>query len=294
MRLSLPDFGTPVQRSTPLRFPFLPHVPGGTSLHPDPTSAFPPRPSAYWAGPRHLAGDDQRLYDVVADTLAGLGWTTLTIVRGRQELDDDAEHGHLLRSTVLHISPDGLRWAQWCLADQPFLLGDAPIAWQFSARSEREGSADWSAYVTSGLPGEALAAFVTALDARDQPGAGHKDPEAVLDAVTSHGWRRDSAHHGAADPACASYIEYCDVPPFIQDGDPRTLSTEPDDVGPLGWQAWCDPSARLPYLWAASFSTSAPDDLVAVFADAISSTQPVLRHSLPESTRSHLLLAPAD
>lgn len=40
-------------------------------------------PSAYWVGPRYLAGDDGRLYDSVANTLAGLGWTGLTIVRGR-------------------------------------------------------------------------------------------------------------------------------------------------------------------------------------------------------------------
>ncbi|WP_241691586.1 DUF317 domain-containing protein [Streptomyces sp. GZWMJZ-114] len=267
---------------------------GGTPLHADPTPALPPRPSAYWAGPRHLAGDDQSLYDIVADTLAGLGWTALTIVRGRQEPDDDTERGELLRSTVLHVSPDGLRWAQWGLADQPFLLGEVPIAWQVSARAENGGSADWSAYFTSGLPGEAVTDFVVALDAHDRPATRHGDPEAVLDAVTAHGWRRDATHHGAADPTYASYIEYCEVPPFIQDGDPYTLTVGPDDLGPLGWQAWCDPGVGTPYLWAASFSASAPDDLVAVFAASLSSTRPVLRRNLPESTRAHLLLAPAD
>ena len=46
---------------------------------------------AFWVGPRHLAGDDGRLYDAIADTLAGLGWTSLTIVRGRHEPDEEPE-----------------------------------------------------------------------------------------------------------------------------------------------------------------------------------------------------------
>lgn len=96
--------------------PFDPSVQGGA-------------PSSYWVGPRHLAGDDGRLYDVVADTLAGLGWTSLVIVRGRQEPDEAPEDRQVLRSTVLHISPDSLRWAQWVLPDEPFHLGDLPIAW---------------------------------------------------------------------------------------------------------------------------------------------------------------------
>ncbi|MBB6421894.1 hypothetical protein HDC93_007528, partial [Streptomyces sp. AK010] len=108
-------------------------------LYPD----FPPDSSAprggqpaFWVGPRHLAGDDGRLYDDVADALAGLGWTSLTIVRGRHEPDEAPEDRQVLRSTVLHISPDALRWAQWSLADEPFHLGELPIAWQISARAE--------------------------------------------------------------------------------------------------------------------------------------------------------------
>lgn len=101
-------------------------------LHPD-FPIGPPSPanvpSAYWVGPRHLAGDDGRLYDAVADTLAGLGWTSLTIVRGRQQPDEALEDRQVLRSTVLHISPDSLRWAQWVLPDEPFHLGNLPIAW---------------------------------------------------------------------------------------------------------------------------------------------------------------------
>ncbi|KIZ15883.1 hypothetical protein SNA_21675 [Streptomyces natalensis ATCC 27448] len=48
-----------------------------------------------------------------------------------------------------------------------------------------------------------------------------------------------------------------------------------------------------PCLWAASFGASVPHDLVAVFAGALSSTAPVLRRVLPESTRDRLLRAPA-
>ncbi|RBL87137.1 hypothetical protein DDE05_05645, partial [Streptomyces cavourensis] len=118
-------------------------------LHPDfpigppsPTNV----PSAYWVGPRHLAGDDGRPYDAVADTLAGLGWTSLTIVRGRQQPDEALEDRQVLRSTVLHIGPDSLRWAQWVLPDEPFHLGNLPIAWQVSARSDPSSPlAQWSA-----------------------------------------------------------------------------------------------------------------------------------------------------
>jgi hypothetical protein len=81
-------------------------------LYPD----FPPDPSippggqpAFWVGPRHLAGDDGCLYDGVADTLSGLGWTSLTIVRGRHEPDEEPQDRQVLRSTVLHISSDTLR-----------------------------------------------------------------------------------------------------------------------------------------------------------------------------------------
>jgi hypothetical protein len=140
-------------------------------LYPD----FPLDPStppggqpAFWVGPRHLAGDDKRLYDTVADTLAGLGWTSLTIVRGGHQPDEADEDRQVLRSTVLHISPDSLRWAQWSLADEPFHLGDLPIAWQISARADTSSPlAQWSAYFTPDVPGESVADFLVALDARD-------------------------------------------------------------------------------------------------------------------------------
>ncbi|MEN8654377.1 DUF317 domain-containing protein [Streptomyces sp. 21So2-11] len=250
---------------------------------------------AYWVGPRHLAGDDGRLYDTVADTLTGLGWTNLTIVRGRHE-PDEAQARQVLRSTVLHISPDTLRWAQWVLADEPFHLGDLPIAWQVSARADTSSPlAAWSAYFTLDVPGEVLVDFLVALDAREQPAVPLASPSLVIDAVTAHGWLRDvdQPHAGAMDPTLTSHLSLGEVPPLIQDADPRALTTEADDAGPVGWQAWAEPTLGAPCLWAASFGASAPHDLIAAFAASLSSTAPVLRRVLPESTRERLLRAPA-
>ncbi|QNA72077.1 DUF317 domain-containing protein [Streptomyces sp. So13.3] len=261
----------------------------------------PPSPSgtqpAYWVGPRHLAGDDGRLYDAVADTLTDLGWTSLTIVRGRRELDEAPEDRQVLRSTVLFISPDTLRWAQWVLADEPFYLGDLPIAWQVSARPDASTPlAQWSAYFTPDVPGETLADFLVALDARDQPAVPFGEPELVLDAVTAHGWLRDidQPHPGATDSTFSSHVSLGEVPPLIQDADPRALTVAVDEVGRPGWQAWAEPTLGAPCLWAASFSASAPHDLVSAFASSLSSTAPVLRRVLPESTRERLLRAPAN
>ncbi|MET9553609.1 DUF317 domain-containing protein [Streptomyces sp. NPDC006645] len=260
----------------------------------------PPNPSgaqAFWAGPRYLAGDDGQFYETVADALARLGWTNLTIVRGRQEPDEAPEDRQVLRSTVLHISPDTLRWAQWVLADEPFLLGGLPVAWQISARTNTNSPlAAWSAYFTPDVPGEAVADFIAALDNRDQPALPLGGPELVLDAVTAHGWLRDidQPHASATDPMFTTYLSLGDVPPLIQDGDPHALTLAADDTGPAGWQAWAEPALREPYLWAASFSAGVPHDLVAAFAASLSSTAPVLRHVLPESTKERLLLAPAN
>lgn len=268
-------------------------------LHPDfPLDPFTPTsvPSAYWVGPRHLAGDDGRLYDAVADTLAGLGWTGLTIVRGRQEPDEAPENHQVLRSTVLHISPDTLRWAQWVLPDEPFHLGNLPIAWQVSARTDPSSPlAQWSAYFTPDVPGEVLADFLAALDARDQPTVPLSGPELVLDAVAAHGWLRDIDQPGAraVDPTFASHICLGEVPPLIQDAEPLALVAEADESVLAGWQAWAEPVFGAGYLWAASFGASVPHDLVAAFAYSLSASAPVLRRVLPESTRHRLLRAPA-
>ncbi|MFJ7997527.1 DUF317 domain-containing protein [Streptomyces sp. NPDC096310] len=266
-------------------------------MYPDfPLDPSVPNGAPCWVGPRHLAGDDGRLYDTVADTLAGLGWTSLTIVRGRHEPNEAPEERQVLRSTVLHISPDSLRWAQWSLADEPFLLGDRPIAWQVSARADTSSPLTaWSAYFTPAVPGEAVADFLAALDARDEPAVPLAGPEMVLDALAAHGWLRDSGQLQAAavDPAFTSHFSLGEVPPLIQDGDPRALTTGAGEPGPVGWQAWSEPAPGAPYLWAASFGTSVPHDLVAAFAASLSSTAPVLRRVLPEATRERLLRAPA-
>ncbi|MGC0328066.1 hypothetical protein RKD23_001056 [Streptomyces sp. SAI-170] len=269
-------------------------------LYPD----FPLDPStppggqpAFWVGPRHLAGDDKRLYDTVADTLAGLGWTSLTIIRGRREPEEAPEDRPVLRSTVLHISPDTLRWAQWVLPDEPFYLGELPIAWQVSARADTGSPlAQWSAYFTPDVPGEVLGDFLVAVDARDQPSLPLAGPEVVLDAVTAHGWLRDidQPGAGATDPTFTSHLSHGEVPPLIQDADPRALAAEADESGLAGWQAWAEPVLGSPCLWAASFGASVPNDLVAAFAASLSSTAPVLRRVLPESTQDRLLRAPAD
>jgi hypothetical protein len=263
---------------------------------PDPSTPNRGALPAYWVGPRHLAGDDGRLYDAVADTLAGLGWTSLVIVRGRQEPDEAPEDRQVLRSTVLHISPDTLRWAQWALPDEPFHLGELPIAWQVSAREHPDSPlARWSAYFTPGIPGEILCDFLLALDARDQPTTALTGPELVTDVAAAHGWLRDidQRHAGASDPTFTSHLSLGEMPPLIQDADPCALTIGPDEVGPSGWQAWAEPAMGAPYLWAASFGASVPHDLVAAFAHSLSSTAPVLRRVLPESTRDRLLCAPA-
>jgi hypothetical protein len=66
-----------------------------------------------------------------------------------------------------------------------------------------------------------------------------------------------------------------------------------DEAGPAGWQAWAEPEVGAPFLWAVSFGAGVPHDLVAAFAAALSSTAPVLRRVLPESTRDRLLRVPA-
>ncbi|MFE3380382.1 DUF317 domain-containing protein [Streptomyces anulatus] len=256
----------------------------------------PHDPSAYWVGPRHLAGDDGRLYDTVADALAGLGWSSLTIVRGQRMPEEAAQDRKVLRSTVLHISPDTLRWAQWSLPDEPLELGERPVAWQVSARADTSSPiASWSAHFTLDVPGEVIADFLFALDAREQPALPLGGPELVLDAVTAHGWFRDSDQPDASamDATLTSQIRLGEVSPLIQDGDPRALTLQADDMGPRGWQAFSEPVMGRPLLWVVSFSAGVPHDLVASFAQALTSSAPVLRRVLPESTRDRLLRAPA-
>ncbi len=181
-------------------------------------------------------------------------------------------------------------------AGRAVLSGELPIAWQISARPDTGSPlAGWSAYFTPDVPGEAVADFLVALDARDQPVVPFTGPEVVLDAVAVHGWLRDIDQPDAAatDPTFTSHISLGEVPPLIQDGDPRALTTSADEAGPAGWQAWAEPALGAPCLWVASFGSSVPHDLVAAFASSLSSTAPVLRRVLPEATQERLLRAPA-
>lgn len=257
------------------------------------TSGTPP---AYWVSPRHLAGDDCRLYDAVADSLADVGWTSLTVIRGQRELDEPLEKHQVLRSTVLHISPDALQWVQWMLPDEPFHLGGLPIAWQVSARSDVSSPiADWSAYFTRDVPGETITDFLLALDACGRRAAASAGPEAVLLAATARGWLRDAdqPHAAVIHPTFTARLSLGELPLLIQDGDPSALTSGAEESGARGWQAWAEPAMDAPYLWAASFSASVPHSLVAAFASSLSSTAPVLRRVLPESTRDQLLRAPS-
>ncbi|MFD9817444.1 DUF317 domain-containing protein [Streptomyces violascens] len=221
----------------------------------------------HWVTPRHLAGDDDALAERIGDMLGGLGWRMWPTSR----------------NTLLYMSPDELRGAEWTLAAYPFELGGLPVAWQLSARPHADSAmTEWNAYFTTGTPPEALADFLVALDAREAPDAGFAHAESVLTALSAHGWLRDMdrPHTTATDPGFSASVSLEMLPPLIQDADPR------DDL--LGWQAWAEPVLGAPYLWCASFSASVPHDLVAAFASSLASPVPVPRRTLPQSTKDRL------
>ncbi|WP_443055619.1 DUF317 domain-containing protein [Streptomyces sp. NBC_00690] len=247
--------------------------------HPEPTEAplhphhlnDPSRPDSpdpvYWVTPRHLAGDDGVLAERIGDSLAGLGWRMWPTAR----------------HTLLYVSPDGPCGAEWILAAHPFELGGLPVAWQLSARPHAASAmAEWNAYFTSGVPYEALADLLVALDAREAPDVGCAGPDTVVNALSARGWVRDvdRPHTTAIDPGFSSSVSLEMLPPLIEDADPR-----PDLAG---WQAWAQPVLRAPYLWCASFSASVPHDLVAAFAYSLASPDPVPRRTLPESAEGRL------
>ncbi|WP_060888344.1 DUF317 domain-containing protein [Streptomyces caniscabiei] len=221
----------------------------------------------YWVTPRHLAGDDDVLAERIGDTLLGLGWRMWPTSR----------------HTLLYVSPDGLRGAEWVLAAHPFGLGGLPVAWQLSTRSDPASvMTEWNAYFTTGVPYEALADLVGALDAREAPDVGLDGPETVLDALSARGWFRDVDRPAttATDPGFASHVSLEVLPPLIEDADPHT------DLA--GWQAWAEPVLGAPYLWCATFSASVPHDLVAAFASSLASPVPVPRRTVPESAEGRL------
>ncbi|UUS33982.1 MULTISPECIES: DUF317 domain-containing protein [Streptomyces] len=246
---------------------------------------------AWWVTPRHLAGDDGALADHVASHLTGAGWIGLTLVRGRREPDEPEEARQVVRSTVLYVAPDGLRWAQWVLADEPILLGDVPVAWTASARASEAGLAEWTAYFSTGVPPEAVADFLLALECRPDPAYGFAGPNMVFDALAEHGWVRDIDNRAVvSDPRLTAGMALNVLPvDGIQDGDPLALDPV---VDPTGWQAWCEPRIGGGFLWAAVFSASTPHDLVAAFAGSLASADPVLRHTLPQGSEGQLLVRP--
>ncbi|KUO22167.1 DUF317 domain-containing protein [Streptomyces dysideae] len=227
----------------------------------------------YWVTPRHLAGDDGALAERIGDLLTGMGW----------RLWPTSRH------TLLYVSPDELRGAEWILASYPFELGGLPVAWQLSARPHSDSAlTEWNAYFTTGVPHEALADLLIALDTRDVPDTGFGEPEAVLAALVAQGWMRDVDRPTttATDPGFASSVSLEELPPLIQDADPR-----PDLVG---WQAWAEPVLGAPYLWCTSFSASVPHDLVAVFAASLASPVPVPRRTLPDVAQERLTVVRRD
>ncbi|GES32552.1 hypothetical protein San01_50390 [Streptomyces angustmyceticus] len=50
---------------------------------------------------------------------------------------------------------------------------------------------EWNAHFTAGVPHEALADLLLALDAHQAPDTGFEGAEAVLTALTARGWLRD-------------------------------------------------------------------------------------------------------
>ncbi|MCM2392047.1 DUF317 domain-containing protein [Streptomyces albipurpureus] len=220
--------------------------------------------------PRHLAGDDDALADLVSTSLARMGWRMWPTAR----------------QTMLYVSPDGLCGAEWVHAVYPFALGGLPVAWQISARSHPTSAMrEWNAYFTGGTPPEAIVDFLLALDARAEPHAPLGGPEVVLEALTRQGWFRDidRPQSAANDPGFTASFSLEAVPEHVFDADPR-----PDRPG---WQAWAEPVLGNP-LWCATFSASVPHDLVAVFATSLASPFPVRRQRLPEGTEGHLTLLP--
>ncbi|MGW1283021.1 DUF317 domain-containing protein [Streptomyces sp. NPDC002586] len=247
---------TPEPTETPLH----PHYPS------EPSHLDSPEP-VYWVAPRHLAGDDGVLAEQIGDTLASLGWRMWPTSR----------------HTLLYVSPDGLCGAEWVFAAYPFELGGLPVAWQLSARSHAASvMTEWNAYFTAGVPYEALADLLVAIDASKTPDVGFEGAETVLNALCACGWIRDvdQPRTTAVDPGFCCSVSLEVLPPLVQDVDPR-----PDLVG---WQAWAEPVLGVPYLWCASFSASVPHGLVAAFASSLASPVPVPRRTVPKSAEGRL------
>lgn len=183
----------------------VPRAHGGALHH----LTHPSRPDSpdpvYWVTPRHLAGDDDALAERIGDTLAGLGWRMWPTAR----------------HTLLYVSRDELRGAEWILAAYPFELGGLPVAWQLSVRPHvHSAMTEWNAYFTTGVPYEALADLLFAIDAREAPDVGFTEPEMVLNALGARGWIRDVDR-------------------------PTTTAMDPGFASSVSWR-WCRHSSRTP------------------------------------------------
>ncbi|MEV6936692.1 DUF317 domain-containing protein, partial [Streptomyces sp. NPDC051132] len=66
------------------------------------------------------------------------------------------------------------------------------------------------------------------------------------------------------DATLTTHLNYGTVPPLLQDGDPHAFTGDVGE-GLDGWQAWAEPVLGGRCMWAASFSSSVPHDLVAAF-----------------------------
>ncbi|AVV41358.1 SPDY domain containing protein [Streptomyces sp. P3] len=255
---------TPARTPTPepTEAPLYPHHPS------DPLSPDSQEPLC-WVTPRHLAGDDGVLAEQIGSALTGLGWRMWPTSR----------------DTLLYVDPDGLCGAEWVLAAYPFELGGLPVAWQLSARPDADSvMTSWNAYFTAGIPYEALADLLVAVDTREAPDIGYEGPETVLNALGAQGWVRDldSPHTTAMDPGFSATFSLGLQPPLVQDADPRP--------GLMGWQAWTEPVLGAPYLWCASFSAGVPNDLVAAFASSLASPAVVSRRTLPKDAEGRLMV----
>ncbi|WUH95684.1 DUF317 domain-containing protein [Streptomyces sp. NBC_00433] len=167
--------------------------------------------------------------------------------------------------------------AEWVLPDQPMLLGDLPVAWRVTARSAPDRRrVSWNAYLTTGLPGEAVTGLTLAADASPDPTGRWHSPDLVIDELLAAGWSPDLAYPDSTmwDPHLVACLTLRTLPDGIWDEDPTPHLP--------GWQAWAEPQAGAPYLWCAAFSHSTPHDLVAAFAAALTDPRPVTRHCPPD------------
>lgn len=221
----------------------------------------------YMISPRYLAGDDGALADRVTDALGRAGWSRWTTAQ----------------QTLLLAAPGQLVSAEWVMPDQPMLLGDLPVAWRVSARSDPSlRRVSWNAYLTTGLPGEAVTGLALAADARLEPTARRHGPDTVLDELLSAGWTPDLTYPDSTmwDPHLVACLTLRTLPDGIWDEDPTPHLP--------GWQAWAEPQSGAPYLWCAAFSHSTPHDLVAAFAAALTDPRPVTRRLPPDPATRQL------